>query len=85
MTVAPDQLYQFIVEVSPESGSTYQWQVKESASSEWRNFTEKKTALTYRLWFTVTEKMHNWQFRCIATNGSDSVTSEPFTVRIEGL
>ena len=84
MTVAPDQLYQFIVEVSPESGSTYQWQVKESASSEWRNFTEKKTALTYRLWFTVTEKMHGWQFRCIIKNGSDQVISTPFTVWITG-
>ena len=84
MTVDPDELYQFIVEVSPESGSSYQWQVKESASSEWRNFTEKKTALTYRLWFTVTGKMHGWQFRCIIKNGSDQVISTPFTVKIRG-
>ena len=85
MTVAPDKLYQFIVETNKDSGNSYQWQVKENASSDWRNFTEKKTALTYRLWFTVTEAMHNWQFRCIVKNGQETVTSVPFTVKIEGI
>ena len=84
MTVEPDQLYKFILELNKTSGTTYQWQVKEPASSEWRNFTEKKTALTYRLWFTVTEAMHGWQFRCRVTNGGETVYSTPFTVSITG-
>lgn len=84
MTVEPDRLYKFILELNKTGGTTYQWQVKEDASSEWRDFTEKKTALTYRLWFTVTEAMHGWQFRCIARNGGETVISTPFTVKIAG-
>ena len=80
MTIAPDQLYKFIVEADPADGSSYQWQVKENASSAWRDFTEKKTALTKQLWFTVTSAMHGWQFRCVVKNGADSVISAPFTV-----
>lgn len=85
MTIEADELYKFILRVDKTDGTEFQWQVSEDGGVHWRNFDEKKTAKTYRLWFTVTEKMHNWQFRCIATNGDDSVTSEPFTVRIEGL
>ena len=84
MTVAPDQLYQFIVEVTPEDGTSYQWQVKESASASWRDFSEKKTSLKKMLWFTVTEAMHGWQFRCRVTNGGETVYSTPFTVSITG-
>ena len=84
MTVAAGQLYKFIVEVSRPDGASYQWQVKENASSAWRDFTEKKTALTKQLYFTVTEAMHGWQFRCVVKNGSDTVTSTPFTVSITG-
>ena len=84
MTIAPDQLYKFIVEADPADGSSYQWQVKENASSAWRDFTEKKTALTKQLWFTVTSAMHGWQFRCVVKNGNGTVISDPFTVWIEG-
>ena len=83
-TVEADKLHKFIVEVNKPDGASYQWQVKEDASSDWRDFTEKKTAKTKQLWFTVTENMHGWQFRCIVKNGSASVTSDAFTVRIKG-
>ena len=84
-TVEADKLHKFIVEVNMESGSTYQWQVKESASSDWRDFTEKKTAKTKQLYFTVTKAMHLWQFRCIVKNGTETAVSDPFTVSIEGM
>ena len=42
---------------------------------------EKKTAKKKQLYFTVTEDMHNWQFRCVVKNGGESVTSDPFTVK----
>ena len=84
-TVEADKLHKFIVEVNKPDGASYQWQVKEDASSDWRDFTEKKTAKTKQLWFTVTENMHGWQFRCTVKNGGDEVISTPFTVWIEGL
>ena len=83
-TVAADQLHKFIVEVNLTSGNTYQWQVSEDGGKTWRDFSEKKTSLTKQLWFTVTEAMHGWQFRCRVKNGSDTVWSTPFTVYIEG-
>ena len=82
--MAADQLHKFIVEVNLTSGNTYQWQVSEDGGKTWRDFSEKKTSLTKQLWFTVTEAMHGWQFRCRVKNGSDTVWSTPFTVYIEG-
>ena len=84
MTIKAGELYKFIVEVNKEDGASYQWQVKESSGSSWRDFTEKKTAKKKQLYFTVTEDMHNWQFRCVVKNGGDSVTSDAFTVKIKG-
>ena len=77
------KLYKFIVELNETDGASYQWQVKEDASSDWRDFKEKQTAKTYRLWFTVTDAMDGWQFRCVAKQGGDTVVSEPFTVTVE--
>ena len=80
-TVKADELHKFIVEVNKADGAVYQWQVKESSGSSWRDFTEKKTAKKQQLYFTVTSKMNGWQFRCVVKNGGESVTSDPFTVK----
>ena len=81
-TVEAGEMAKWIAHTDPEDGTSYQWQVSEDNGNTWRDFTEKQTAKTYRLWFTVTEAMHNWQFRCVATNGENTITGKAFRLTV---
>ena len=75
-------LHKFIVEANKASGTTYQWQVSENGGKTWRNFYEKKTAVTNQLFFTLTKDMNNWKLRCIVRNGNEKVSSTAVTVKV---
>ena len=84
VAVDADTLTKFRVETNLTSGNTYQWQVSEDGGKTWRDFTEKKTAKTQQLYFTITEAMHTWRLRCVVTNGSEKTVSNAVTITING-
>ena len=81
-TVEGNKLHMFAVTTN-QFGATYRWQVKEVGKS-WRFFSEKWTAKTSILNFTVTPAMNGWKFRCKVTKGGTTITSKPFTVKVAG-
>ena len=54
---------------------SYQWQVKTSANAEWKN-TGMNGAKTNRLSVDIIESRKNYQFRCLVSNGMESVYSD---------
>lgn len=82
-TVEANKLHMFTVS-SNQAGATYRWQVKEGSGKSWRYFSEKWTARTATLHFTVTADMNGWKFRCQVTKGSQTATSKAFTVKVAG-
>ena len=82
-TVRADKQVPFLIDAESEAELSYQWQVSEDKGRSWRDFTEKKTALTNKLYFTVTADMDEWQFRCKISNDWNTVTSSPFVVFVE--
>ncbi|MBQ6360020.1 MAG: CHAP domain-containing protein [Lachnospiraceae bacterium] len=83
ITVEGNKLHLFSVTTNALN-ATYRWQVKEGSGKKWRFFSEKWTARTANLHFTVTPEMNGWKFRCKVTKDGDSVKSKSFTVKVAG-
>ena len=83
-TVEANKLHKFTI-ITNGVEADYSWQVSTDSGKTWRDFSEKWTAKTANLYFTVTPEMHGWKFRCVVSSGKKKVTSKAFMVSIKGV
>ena len=79
----------FIVVVSGSPAPTYQWRVSTDGGNTWTDLTETAPysgTKTGTLTITgATTAMNGYQFRCVASNSVNPVTSFPATLTVTGL
>ncbi len=65
------------------SDLSYQWQQSTDKGSSWKNI-DSATSDTYTTWKTTMD-MSGYQYRCVVTDGNNSVTSQAATLTVTAL
>ncbi|MBR5348921.1 MAG: beta-galactosidase [Lachnospiraceae bacterium] len=81
-TVAVGDMLKYTIAVSGKAKLTYQWQSRKDASSAWTN-SGQSGAKTSTLSVATTAGLHDWQFRCVVTDGNgQKAYSKPMMVSL---